>query len=104
VARLLSRFVERELHHRSSDYETVLGPSINFVTERSRPLPLIVMQHYACLPMIDRALWHPWVRVQRLIRSVLETRWPGPAREVMKATLTRALPEREKIRRAGWMN
>jgi len=40
--------------------------------------------------MIDRALWHPWIRAQRLIRSILETRWPGPAREVMKATLTKA--------------
>jgi len=52
----------------------------------------------------SRAWQHPWLRIQRLIRSILETRWPGPEREVMKATLTAALREREKIRRAAWMN
>ena len=48
--------------------------------------------------------WHPWLRIQRLIRSILEVRRDAVTRPVMKATLTKALREREKIRRAGWMN
>ena len=53
--------------------------------------------------MADR-LWHPWLRIQRLIRSVLEVCRDPITRPVMKATLTKALREREKIRRAGWWN
>ena len=52
-----------------------------------------------------RTAWqHPWLRVQRLIRSILEVRRDPITRPVMKATLTKALREREQIRRAGWMN
>ena len=54
--------------------------------------------------MSDRAWQHPWLRVQRLIRSILEVRRDPVTRPVMKATLVEALREREKIRRAGWMN
>ena len=53
--------------------------------------------------MTDR-FWHPWLRIPRLIRSILEVRRDPVTRPVMKATLTKALCEREKIRRAGWMN
>ena len=52
----------------------------------------------------DRALWHPWLRIQRLIRSILEVHRDPVTRPVMKATLTKALKERHRIRRAGWMN
>ena len=52
----------------------------------------------------DRALWHPWFRVQRLIRAILETSADREARPVMQTTLVEALKEREKIRRAGWWN
>ena len=47
---------------------------------------------------------HPWLRIQRLIRSILEVRRDPVTRPVMKATLTDALREREKIRHAGWMH
>ena len=47
---------------------------------------------------------HPWLRIQRLIRSILEVRRDPVTRLVMKATLKDALKEREKIRRAGWWN
>src|SRR5947199_10010363 len=48
-----------------------------------------------------RTAWqHPWLRVQRLIRWILEVRRDPVTRPVMKATLTKALREREKIRRA----
>ena len=49
-------------------------------------------------------VWHPWLRVQRLIRSILEVRRDEVTRPVMKATLLEALKEREKIRRAGWFS
>ena len=42
--------------------------------------------------------------VQRLIRSVLEVRWDPMMRPALKATLTKALKDREKIRRAGWFS
>ena len=48
--------------------------------------------------------WHPWLRVERLIRSILETQWDREARQVMKFTLRDALRERDKICCAGWMN
>jgi len=48
--------------------------------------------------------WYPWLRVQRLMRSILEVRRDEVTRPVMKATLTAALREREKIKRAGWWN
>ena len=53
--------------------------------------------------MKDR-VWHPWLRIQRLIRSILEVRRDEVTRPVLKATLTKALRERENIRRDGWMN
>jgi len=54
--------------------------------------------------MSSRAWQHPWLRVQRLIRSILEVRRDSITRPVMKATLREAIKEREKIRRAGWWN
>ena len=54
--------------------------------------------------MTDRAWQHPWLRIQRLIRAILEVRRDEMTRPVMKATLTDALREREKIRHAGWMH
>jgi len=52
----------------------------------------------------SRAWQHPWLRIERLIRSILEVRRDEVMRPVMKATLVEALKEREKIRRAGWWN
>jgi hypothetical protein len=49
-------------------------------------------------------LWHPWLRVQRLIRAILKVRRDAVTRTVMKATLRKAFAEREKIRRAEWWN
>ena len=40
---------------------------------------------------------HPWLRFQRLIRSILEVRRDPVTRPVMKATLTDALREREPL-------
>ena len=54
--------------------------------------------------MTDRTWQHPWLRIQRLIRSILEVRCDLVARPVLRATVVEALKEREKIRRGGWMN
>jgi len=57
------------------------------------------------VPRVTDTRWqHLWLRVQRLIRSILEVRRDTITRPVMKATLTKARREREKIRRAGWWN
>jgi len=51
------------------------------------------------------ARWqHPWLRIERLIRSILGTPWDNKTWPTAKATLKQALEERKKIRRAGWMN
>ena len=51
------------------------------------------------------ARWqHPWLRIERLIRSILGTRWDNKTWPAAKATLKPALEERKKILRAGWMN
>jgi len=47
---------------------------------------------------------HPWLRIERLIRSILETRWDKATRPTAKAIFKRAIEETKKIRRAGWMN
>ena len=53
----------------------------------------------------DERRWqHPWLRVQRFIRTILAVRRDEVTRPVMKATLVEALREREKIKGAGWMN
>lgn len=57
------------------------------------------------MPRVTDTRWqHPWLRIQRLIRSILEVRRDEITRPVMKATLRDAIREREKIRRAGWIN
>ena len=57
------------------------------------------------MPRVTDTRWqHLWLRVQRLIRSILEVRRDTITRPVMKATLTKALREREKIKRAGWFS
>jgi len=45
----------------------------------------------------DRAIWHPWLRIQRLVRSILAVRRDEATRPVLKATLTNAIRERERF-------
>jgi len=47
---------------------------------------------------------HPWLRIERLIRSILETRWDKTRWPRAKTTLKRAMGERSQIRQAGWFN
>jgi hypothetical protein len=50
----------------------------------------------------DARLWHPWLRINRLLRVMLQTRWSGEAWPQVKAEFTKALALGSQIRRAGW--
>ena len=54
--------------------------------------------------MIDARLWHPWLRINRVLRVMLQTCWSAEARSQVKAEFEKALALRSQIRRAGWFN
>jgi hypothetical protein len=49
-------------------------------------------------------LWHPWLRINRVLRVMLQTRWSAEAWSVVRIEFRRALALRSEIRRAGWFN
>ena len=55
-------------------------------------------------PAVTTRLWHPYLRVTRVIRTILGTRWDAASWTVVKPELRKALLERGRIRRAGWFN
>ena len=52
----------------------------------------------------DARLWHPWLRINRVLRVMLHTRWNAEAWSVIRVEFRRALAVRSEIRRAGWFN
>jgi len=52
----------------------------------------------------DARLWHPWLRISRVLRVMLHERWSAEAWPQVKAEFTKALALRSEIRRAGWFN
>jgi hypothetical protein len=52
----------------------------------------------------DARRWHPWLRINRVLRVMLQTRWSAEAWSVVRVEFTRALALRREIRRAGWFN
>jgi hypothetical protein len=50
----------------------------------------------------DAHRWHPWLRINRVRRVMLTTRWSADAWPQVRAEFTKALTLRSKIRRAGW--
>ena len=46
----------------------------------------------------------PWLRINRVLRVMLQTRWSAEARPRVKAEFTKALALRSQIRRAGRFN
>ena len=52
----------------------------------------------------DERLWHPWFRINRVLRAMLTTRWSAEAWPQVKAEFKKALALRSEIRRAGWFN
>jgi hypothetical protein len=49
----------------------------------------------------DERLWHPWLRINRVLRVMLHTRWSAEVWLVVRVEFTRALALRSEIRRAG---
>ena len=52
----------------------------------------------------DARLWHPWLRINRVLRVMLHTRWSAEAWPQVKAEFKKALALKSQIRRAGWFN
>jgi hypothetical protein len=52
----------------------------------------------------DARLWHPWLRIKRVLRAMLHERWSAEAWPQVKAESKKALALRSKIQRAGWFN
>jgi len=50
----------------------------------------------------DPRLWHPWLRINRVLRVMLHTRWSASAWHVVRIEFRRALALRSEIWRAGW--
>ena len=52
----------------------------------------------------DARPWHPWLRINRVLRLMLHTRWSSEAWPEVKAEFKKALVLRSKIQREGWFN
>ena len=52
----------------------------------------------------DARLWHPWLRINRVLRVMLHTRWSAEQWSVIRVEFRKALAVRSEIRRAGWFN
>jgi hypothetical protein len=52
----------------------------------------------------DARLWHPWLRINCVLRVMLQTRWDAEAWSVVRVEFRRALALRSEIRRAWWFN
>lgn len=55
-------------------------------------------------PSVSGRVWHPWLRVSRLILTIRTNRWDAATWPTAKATLLDAMKERSKVQRAGWCN
>jgi hypothetical protein len=49
----------------------------------------------------DTRLWHPWLRINRVLRVMLHTRWSAEAWAEVRVEFRKALALRSQIRRAG---
>jgi hypothetical protein len=49
-------------------------------------------------------IWHPWLRVDHAIRSLLADRLTHGPSETIDRALAAVIIERQRIERAGWMN
>jgi len=52
----------------------------------------------------DARLWHPWLRINRVLRVMLRTHRSVEAWLIVRVEFRRALAVRSEIRRAGWFN
>jgi len=51
----------------------------------------------------DARLWHPWLRINRVLRVMLHTRWSAEASSEVRVEFRKALALRTEIRHAGWV-
>jgi hypothetical protein len=49
----------------------------------------------------DTRLWHRWLRINRALRVMLQTRWSTEAWSQVRVEFRKALALRSEIRRAG---
>jgi hypothetical protein len=49
-------------------------------------------------------VWHPYLRITRLVREILRTQWDSATWALVKPELAKALRERSRVERAGWFN
>jgi hypothetical protein len=50
----------------------------------------------------EARLWHPWLRINRVLRVMLHTRWSAEAWAKVRAEFEGALALRSQVRSAGW--
>jgi hypothetical protein len=50
----------------------------------------------------DARLWHPWLRINRVVCVMVPSRWSAEARSQVRVEFSKALALRSEIRRAGW--
>jgi hypothetical protein len=48
----------------------------------------------------DARLWHPWLRINRVLRVMLQTRWSAQAWAEVRIQFKKALALRSQIQRA----
>ena len=49
-------------------------------------------------------LWHPWLRINRVLRAMLRTRWSAEAWSIVRVEFKKALAPQSEIRRGGWFS
>jgi len=49
----------------------------------------------------DARLWHPWLRINRVLRVMLHTRWSAEAWSVLRLEFRKVVALRSEIRRGG---
>ena len=53
---------------------------------------------------VNARVWHPWVRISRLIITIRSNRWDAATWPAAKAVLLDAMKERSRVHHAGWFN
>jgi hypothetical protein len=52
----------------------------------------------------DARLWYPWLRINRVLRVMLHTRWSAEAWAVVMVEFRKALALKSQTRYGGWFN
>ncbi len=56
------------------------------------------------VPAESRNWQHPWLRVQRVLRTILTEEWCAEAWQQLRPEIPKVIPEQSRITRAGWFN